>query len=689
MRREAATLLAAIALTGCSQASLPVAGVTSTSPSVISRSGRLELRIEGHGFVPRKATTNEVIVELKQVRGVDGAPGSGQILVVGGTASAPSVGAEQATLSIDTATMAPGVYDLTLSVAQHQSYAFPEAILVLPTPTWGDLQRLLICATDPSGTDLLLSGVDIPVVDGRSEALLITGVHGVLTETEGVDCRPVRFSRASVSLCSGLRSPLPPTSEGPAFAVELASHPGDPLAGWPRRFWIQSGPVLQAPARSYSVATGPAWVSIQGPLAFESAHPPRVTVDGLPVDLVSPCSPGQVVSCSSTDFLLPQSTPEGAHLVLVDYRNGCASSVVIEVAPRPVVTSWSPAFYCGGGRLRIYGTGFVAPVNAYSGGLWLQSSCESAGTNPCGDILITDPPLTRGDLSVTVESGTSPRSYSVPVNIPSGMPPSAGPLAPRMVAAGTAHRLVLPDIEQLTGAVTAVMVTPVIPSREVPAVSGLPFEYRLNGIVITIPATLPPGRYKFLVRDQGPCPMEAAGLLVVESKVLKVADFDGWASIDGVVSSQGGSAGLALAPGDGNPGGALTYSAKGGAVPDSLFIGLSPDLYDFADLGLVRLDLRYDGSGASVPASPFVIFAQGFNLEHDIPPPVAAAWSTVAFSLDDPAGWTTRDQGGSRSTTADDLDALRATRLWGIGVPGAWNDGPSTLWLDNVEFVLR
>ncbi len=270
MGRRATVLLVPLILAGCGKTTRPVPGVTSSSPSVVARSGGIELRIEGHGFVPKGASTNDVLVELTLVRGVDGTAAHGEARVVGGTATAPSRGTEQATISVDTSTMAPGVYDLTLSVAQHQSYALPEALLVLPAPTWGPLQRRLICNVDPSGTDILLTGSDIPVVDGRSQALSITGAHKVATPTTGEGCRAVAFSRAAVSLCSGLRAPLPPASEGAVIAVDSDSpYPGDPAAGWPRRFQVQGAPALQPPPRPYSVSTGPAWVSIQGGLVFE------------------------------------------------------------------------------------------------------------------------------------------------------------------------------------------------------------------------------------------------------------------------------------------------------------------------------------------------------------------------------------------------------------------------------------
>ena len=173
--RRATVLLVPLILAGCGKTTRPVPGVTSSSPSVVARSGGIELRIEGHGFVPKGASTNDVLVELTLVRGVDGTAAHGEARVVGGTATAPSRGTEQATISVDTSTMAPGVYDLTLSVAQHQSYALPEALLVLPAPTWGPLQRRLICNVDPSGTDILLTGSDIPVVDGGVRRSLLPG----------------------------------------------------------------------------------------------------------------------------------------------------------------------------------------------------------------------------------------------------------------------------------------------------------------------------------------------------------------------------------------------------------------------------------------------------------------------------------------------------------------------------------
>lgn len=690
MGRRATILLIPLILAGCSKTTPPAPGVTSSSPSVVARSDRIELRIEGHGFVPKGASTNDVLVELTMVRGIDGTPGHGEAWVVGGTATAPSQGTEQATISVDTSTMAPGVYDLTLSVAQHQSYAFSEALLVLPAPTWGSLQRRIICTTDPSGTDIILAGSDIPVVDGRSPALSITGVHKVVTPTTGEGCRTVAFRRAAVSLCSGLRAPLPPPSEGAWIAVDLDSpYPGDPAAGWPRRFDVQSAPALQPPPRPYSVVDGPAWVSIQGGLVFEPTQPPQVTVDGLPVELLSTCSPGDVVSCFSTDFWLPQSTASGAHQVQVDYRNGCASSVSIQVAPQPMVTGWSPALSCGSGPLRLFGTGFVGPVHVLYGGFMLQASCVSAGANPCREILIQDPPLARGEAPLVVESSTEPRSYSTPVNVPAWSPPWSGPLAPRLVAAGNVHRLTLPDLGGLTGGVTDVTVAPVVPSEGVPPVGQLPFEYDGTGITFTIPGTLPPGEYTVLVSDEGPCPMVVPGLVIAPSKILRIVDFEGWTSVYWVYSSRGGTEGLAMAPGGGNPGGALVFSAAGGPVPDLLYMDLTPYHLEAADLGEIRLDLRYEGAGEPIPLPPLVITGVGITLEHDLPPSLAASWSTATVSLADPAGWTARDQAGSWAATAADLDALRAAMVWSLSFPGAWTDGPSTLWIDNIEFVLR
>ena len=337
-------------------------------------------------------------------------------------------------------------------------------------------------------------------------------------------------------------------------------------AGWPRRFQVQGAPALQPPPRPYSVSTGPAWVSIQGGLVFEPTQPPLVTLDGLPVELSSTCSPGDVVSCVGTEFWLPQSTSAGAHQVQVDYRNGCASSVSIQVAPRPVVTSWSPAISCGRWSPPPVRDGLRGPGECLRpAGLWMQASCELAGTTPCRDILITDPPLMRGDLQVTVVSDTAPRSSSAPVSIPSWTPAWSGPLVPRLVAAGDSHVLTVPDIEQLTGGVTDVTVAPVNPSAGVPPISGLPFQYELYGITFTLPGTLPPGDYVVRVTDEGPCPMVVPGLVVAASKVLPLADFEeglGWS-----MTSPGSHAGARVGRRRGASGGRAALFRERGPGP--------------------------------------------------------------------------------------------------------------------------
>jgi hypothetical protein len=190
------------------------------------------------------------------------------------------------------------------------------------------------------------------------------------------------------------------------------------------------------------------------------------------------------------------------------------------------------------------------------------------------------------------------------------------------------------------------------------------FTQEAQGVDLAVPAGTPPGWYDVAVTEGGQCMGGAwQPVMVVSDYRVVFDDFEGglgqrtgleinWKDLkpatDPLVLPHWQASG-------GNPGGAASYAFSAGD-PTWYFTFSTLGGWAGYDLSALFFDLLLASSGGAPVAAPDVrLRGNQSELRFALPTPPGQAWQSYVVRLDDPAGWTFVDAGGSRPATVGDL----------------------------------
>ncbi|MFZ5440031.1 MAG: hypothetical protein ACOZQL_08470 [Myxococcota bacterium] len=424
--------------------------------------------------------------------------------------------------------LAPGLYDVTVTLASGASATRPGSVLAVPRPTLTSLSQDLAClARDTtltlSGDLLVRHGVDLPSVAVGSRTLTPTLA----------DCRALPGT-GGYEACRSLEIVVPANSQPPGTVDVTVTNPA-PLAcvsavrtaTWvdrPKVTSVQPLAVCSAAAMQQLEVRGVGFLTVDGvgPALTVGAQRFTPSASGC-APLTGPTETAQL--CTTLTLTVPAGTfTPGDYPVVVTNPApaDCASSdtVTLTVRPPPVVTDVAPRNLCSGNAtLTVTGTGFVPGATVSLGGIAAVSvSVADAGTSAAASFAMIEP---GGPFQVVLDNGDGcSATATATVNVIPGPqlffvdPPVAfNGLTTQATAYGTGF----------TGTVTSVSLVPRGGGASVP------LQYTTNAarpgqVQVLIPAGTAAGDYDVTLTDGSTCGARLLdGVRIVDQTTVMLA----------------------------------------------------------------------------------------------------------------------------------------------------------------------
>ncbi len=711
--------LVVLAVVGCPGGSKPPAPVLeSVEPRVTAANVPMHLVITGTGFggqaqVPELAPT----LTVTRTRDLEGNP------VTGPSDSAPvpvTVSGSVERVEIDVAltdAAPPGIYGFRLTRRDGVSGDFPEALALVPPLGATGLDAGAVCLGAPSPA-VGIAGVDFLVLGGVAPTVRLTdglpsweiGAFSATLDVVPSGCRQVPFARADLRLCTRLDAPLPAAAPPKVYDVVMTQPPpGDQLAAGSLPLLVDRPLGSIAFSQVRSALDAPLDLTIGGvpdPAGTPGIHvptggAPTAVVEGVALAVTtSGCQTTRVPGhdwCSTVTMTVPQGFPPGDHAIALSTMPDCGGQVSFTLTPRPSIASVAPPIACLRGQtwLQITGSSFFAP-SVFLGGQELTVVYTCPPGQFCDKVSAVLFPFNQppGVYLLAVENGSLPPALSaevVPVTVAAGPPTSMIP-TPQTICNATSRPVFVGFTEPAT-TITSVALTPWGGG----ALTPVAFTQAAQGVDITVPAGMPPGWYDVAVTEGGQCTGGAwQPVMVVSDWRVVFDDFDAglgqrtgleinWKDVkpatDPLVLPVWQASG-------GNPGGAASYAFAAGD-PTWYFTFSTAGGWTGYDLSALFFDLRLAASSGTPVAAPDVRLRGNLSeLHFALPVAPGPTWQRYVVPLDDPAGWTFVDAGGSRPATAEDL-RQGINQAFAVWIRGLYADGSGETWLDNLAVELH